>query len=459
MPRLGATILSYYHTTSTVTAPDTNPFPTTTNLLPTQPPTGNEFQAWLSEFLGNGVFASDGAVWKHHRKIASNMFSRRLLRHTLAVGYDVGLDMIQRLKTLVRTGQPSDPDATFDGTTTVDVQDLFFRFTIDIFTLVAFGVELRSFQRDDQHPFAKAFDQMQTRIIERVPNPCWRLSRCLGCSAVERDIQRNAAIIDTFANEVIAQKRRAATNGTTTTGGTTGGTTGTTDGTEELGPDLISRFLTNNAKQHLKDDGTPPMTNTELRDIVLNFMIAGRDTTACALTWCMYVVLCRGLLSGFVVGVCCPRRVLPLTRCFFVLVVVVVVVVVVLVLVFLVLSVFSVLSVCLSLFVSTCFYLVLLVSTCFYLFLLVSICLHLSLYTLSASVCLGLPLPRYELAKNPKYGELIRAETVREGILATKQGEDPHDEQVAKQRYVSGSATVTDNRFIPLISLDVLLLP
>jgi cytochrome P450 len=333
----------------------------------------------LSEFLGNGVFASDGAVWKHHRKIASNMFSRRLLRHTLAVGYDVGLDMIQRLKTLVRTGQPSDPDATFDGTTTVDVQDLFFRFTIDIFTLVAFGVELRSFQRDDQHPFAKAFDHMQTRIIERVPNPCWRLSRCLGCSAVERDIQRNAAIIDTFANEVIAQKRRAATNGTTTTGSTT--TNGTTNGTEELGPDLISRFLNNNAKQLLKDDGTPPMTNTELRDIVLNFMIAGRDTTACALTWCMYVVLCRGLLSGFVVrDVYCHSLGVSLCLlwwlwCFFVLV-------------FLVLSVFSVLSVCLylSLLVSICLHL----SLFKYLFLLASICLHLSPFVSIHSVCLCL---------------------------------------------------------------------
>ena len=387
MPRLGATILSYYHTTSTVTAPDTNFFPTTTNLFPRQPPTfsppnpqtGNEFQAWLSEFLGNGVFASDGAVWKHHRKIASNMFSRRLLRHTLAVGYDVGLDMIQRLKTLVRTGQPSDPDATFDGTTTVDVQDLFFRFTIDIFTLVAFGVELRSFQRDDQHPFAKAFDQMQTRIIERVPNPCWRLSRCLGCSAVERDIQRNAAIIDTFANEVIAQKRRAATNGTTTTGSTTGGTT---DGTEELGPDLISRFLTNNAKQHLKDDGTPPMTNTELRDIVLNFMIAGRDTTACALTWCMYVVLCRGLLSGFVVrDVYCHS--LGVSLCLLCL----------LWWLWWFLCLCFLCSLCSLCSLSVCLYLFLLVSTCFYLFLLVSTCLHLSSFVSIHSVCLCLSRP------------------------------------------------------------------
>jgi len=31
---------------------------------------GQEFQAWLHEFLGNGVFASDGPIWKHHRKVA-----------------------------------------------------------------------------------------------------------------------------------------------------------------------------------------------------------------------------------------------------------------------------------------------------------------------------------------------------------------------------------------------------
>ena len=52
-------------------------------------------------------------------------------------------------------------------------EDLFFRFTIDIFTSVAFGVQLQSFDRDDQHPFAKAFDAIQVAVITRVPNPCW----------------------------------------------------------------------------------------------------------------------------------------------------------------------------------------------------------------------------------------------------------------------------------------------
>lgn len=231
---------------------------------------GNEFQAWLSEFLGHGVFASDGAIWKHHRKIASHMFSRRLLRHTLAVGYDVGLNMIARLKTLIG-GKKNEKD----GTVAIDVQDVFFRFTIDIFTLVAFGVELHSFERDDQHPFAKAFDDIQRNVIYRVPNPCWRISKCLGLSKVEKAIHSSATIIDNFADSVISNKRRDKKKINI-------------NGNEELGPDLISRFLQDSSKKINNDDSIAPITNKELRDIVLNFMIAGRDTTACALTWCIY---------------------------------------------------------------------------------------------------------------------------------------------------------------------------
>lgn len=34
-----------------------------------------------------------------------------------------------------------------------------------------------------------------------------------------------------------------------------------------------------------------PLSNKELRDIVLNFVIAGRDTTAQALSWTFYMLL------------------------------------------------------------------------------------------------------------------------------------------------------------------------
>ena len=227
---------------------------------------GNEFQAWLSEFLGNGVFASDGAIWKHHRKVASHMFSARLLRHTLAVGYDVGISMINRIKNKIAANK-----------NVIDIQDIFFRFTIDIFTLVAFGVHLHSFEREDQHPFAKSFDAIQAAIIQRVPNPLWRLSRCLGTTKTEKTIKNCSNVINNFAMNVISQKRRTADDKNDKNS-----KNANINNDSSLGPDLISRFL----EKSKKDNTT--MTNDELRDIVLNFMIAGRDTTACALTWCMY---------------------------------------------------------------------------------------------------------------------------------------------------------------------------
>jgi cytochrome P450 len=54
---------------------------------------------------------------------------------------------------------------------------------------------------------------------------------------------------------------------------------------------LLSRFLEDAAKKNEseeKEEARTSGTDKELRDIVLNFMIAGRDTTACALSWTMY---------------------------------------------------------------------------------------------------------------------------------------------------------------------------
>lgn len=49
--------------------------------------------------------------------------------------------------------------------------------------------------------------------------------------------------------------------------------------------DLLSRFMdAHNEKDELLSD-------KELRDIVLNFIIAGRDTTAQALSWTFYMLL------------------------------------------------------------------------------------------------------------------------------------------------------------------------
>ena len=49
--------------------------------------------------------------------------------------------------------------------------------------------------------------------------------------------------------------------------------------------DLLSRFI------ELGKDSESDLTDKSLRDVVLNFVIAGRDTTATTLSWAIYMVM------------------------------------------------------------------------------------------------------------------------------------------------------------------------
>lgn len=49
--------------------------------------------------------------------------------------------------------------------------------------------------------------------------------------------------------------------------------------------DILSRFI------EISDEPESKETEKSLRDIVLNFVIAGRDTTATTLTWAIYMIM------------------------------------------------------------------------------------------------------------------------------------------------------------------------
>jgi cytochrome P450 len=151
--------------------------------------------------------------------------------------------------------------ALVDAGRSFDAQAFFFSYTMDVFGLIAFGVDLKSIELDEPHPFAKAFDRVQALCNDRMPNPLWHLGRALRTST-EREITEGCKVIKAFAAEVIASKRECLERG------------------EELGLDLLSRFI------EKKD-----MNDAEMTDVVLNFMIAGRDTTATGTSWTLYELL------------------------------------------------------------------------------------------------------------------------------------------------------------------------
>jgi len=215
---------------------------------------GESVRAGLNEFLGDGIFSADGPSWVTHRKVASHMFSRNLMRESTKVALDHGERMIGWLKDRIQAGM--------DGP--LDMQDMYFRLTMDIFTYIAFGVDLKAVIQDEPPAFATAFDTVQEHSEKRFFNPLWRFCQVFQLTPGERKLRQGVTTMNKFASEVIQGRRRQMSEH------------------EPLGPDLLSRFLAN------ADTKNETLSDNELRDIVMNFMIAGRDTTACGLSWTLY---------------------------------------------------------------------------------------------------------------------------------------------------------------------------
>ena len=205
----------------------------------------------LNELLGSGIFTSDGDTWKFHRKVAVGMFSKKLLDYGTDLALKEAKKLMAKLDDAARTGA------------TVDLQKCFYAFTMDVFAQIAFGVEFNSQEKD--HPFTVAFDTCQRVCQNRFAKPFWKLDRLLQLSPEERSVRQAKKVVVEFAESVIKGKRREIAAGD-----------------RKLGKDLISRMLDSAIarKQNI--------TNQELIDVVLNFIIAGRDTTAAALSWTMY---------------------------------------------------------------------------------------------------------------------------------------------------------------------------
>jgi fatty acid omega-hydroxylase len=130
---------------------------------------------------------------------------------------------------------------------------------------LGFGVKLGALLTEGKVPFAESFDFLQRLGARRLINPFLPIT--LATDKVfkpwKMTPEQHLKVIDKFAEDVIQKRRKEIAAG-------------------EVHSDLLSRFMeaTNENGEKLND--------TELRDTVLNFIIAGRDTTAQALSWLFY---------------------------------------------------------------------------------------------------------------------------------------------------------------------------
>ncbi|GLJ31534.1 hypothetical protein SUGI_0632910 [Cryptomeria japonica] len=231
-------------------------------------PKGDFFSSILHDLLGTGIINVDGEHWKLQRKVASFEFNTRSLRDFITEV--VQGEITHRLLPLLRK-------ASGEEGTRLDIQDVLTRFAFDNICKVAFGTDPACL--DISLPvsqFADAFDLATHLSYQRFAAPLqilWKVKRVLNVGT-EKRLSQAIRTIREFAQKVI-QTRKAEIS-------------------LSSGPthqDLLSRFLSlDRSATGVEDQGS---YNDFLRDIVISFILAGKDTSSAALTWFFWLLSCH----------------------------------------------------------------------------------------------------------------------------------------------------------------------
>ncbi|KAF3441690.1 hypothetical protein FNV43_RR15605 [Rhamnella rubrinervis] len=217
-------------------------------------PKGKPFSTILGDFLGQGIFNVDGNLWKFQRKMASLELDRYSVR---SFAFEiVNCEIESRLIPLLSSVSGK---AKSNGNV-LDLQDVFRRFSLDCICRFSFGLDPRCLELSlPMSEFANSFDLASKLSAERAMTASplvWKIKRLLNIGS-EKQLRKAINMIDVLAHEVIRQKTKMGFSSH---------------------KDLLSRFM-----RTVKDD-------TYLRDIIISFLLAGRDTVASTLTSFFWVI-------------------------------------------------------------------------------------------------------------------------------------------------------------------------
>ena len=193
-------------------------------------------------FFGDGIFTQEGDAWKHSRELLKPQFGRKQYED-LQLFREVVDNLISVL-----------PERGV-----ADLQPLFFQLTLDTTTAFLFGVSVDSLRTPKiatESNFASAFNTAQDFIAKRMrlQDLCWLVGG-QKFDAACRDVHR-------FADQIIDRNlSRESKN-------------------ESSGKYVFLDFLEKNTSNR-----------TELRSQIINILVAGRDTTACLLSWTFFLLV------------------------------------------------------------------------------------------------------------------------------------------------------------------------
>ncbi len=194
-------------------------------------------RAGLFPLLGEGIFTQDGHAWKHSRELLRRQFAR-IQYQNLKVFDEHVTNLITKLSS---------------SSGLVDLQPAFFQFTLATTTALIFGEPVGSLGDEDQDTFATNFDYATfiSAIRLRLADFHWAYT--------PSRFPRACKVVKRYADHFVQQAlKEQEDNGQQAKSGRHG-------------------FILD-----LYEDLQDP---TLVRDQLVHVLIAGRDTTACLLSW------------------------------------------------------------------------------------------------------------------------------------------------------------------------------
>ncbi len=201
--------------------------------------------ARLKVVIGDGLFTSEGDFWRRQRRLSQPAFHRDHLAGFATTMTETTAAMLDRWAARARTGTPFDVSAEMSG------------LTLGIVGRALFSRVLDAHADDVGQALTAALAILNERAIRFLPSPIW------WPSATNRRLRRAIAVLDRVVYDIIETRRRTATQPR----------------------DLLAMLLL------ARDEETGAgMTDRQLRDEVMTFLLAGHETTAVALTWTWYLL-------------------------------------------------------------------------------------------------------------------------------------------------------------------------
>ncbi|KAK4221399.1 cytochrome P450 [Podospora fimiseda] len=218
---------------------------------------GEPFHNEWKEFLGDSIFTTDGGLWHGSRQLIRPQFIKDRVSdlQTFENHMEILFRAIANGGAL--EGENQFVDMESGNGRPVDISDLFFRFTLDASTDFLLGNDVKSLSTPRQE-FAEAFAEVQR--VQSIIARAGPLNRFVS----RKTFREGLKVINNFINHYIEK-------------------------TLALSPEeLATKGKSDSGYTFLHALAGFTRDREVLRDQLIAVLLAGRDTTACTLSWTIY---------------------------------------------------------------------------------------------------------------------------------------------------------------------------